>query len=134
MLLKSIKNIAFPLLVILLINCDGIEVDHVIGRFYITKIDYDDLQTDLSIEVNSGSYLGVVPPVVVAVGFTPKYIVVKKKDFIDSKTINYVIVSTYIEDEHWPERCIVGSYTYKEFEEKRIELGIPKDLKFKKTI
>ncbi len=118
---------------ILLINYEG-EIQHVSGRFYITKIDYVDSQTSLSYEVKSGSYVGVVPPVVIAVGFTPKYIIVKKKDYLESQKVNYIIVSTNIENVNWPERSIIGTYTYKEFEAKKIELGIPKDFKFKKTI
>ena len=78
--INYMKNYIKSFLFIFLASCSGIGTKHLIGNYYLTKIDYSDIELDLSYKIeSSGDFLGVVNPTVFAIGYNDEYIIVKQR-------------------------------------------------------
>lgn len=125
-------------MILLLVSCSGLGKEHVIGNYYLTKIDYVDEELDLSYRLESGSFIGVVEPTVFAIGNNDEFIIVKQhpREFgkdIDKTVVNYFIVPIKNKSNIRPEDNKLGPFTREEFLIKRKELQIPADLEFSKV-
>jgi len=136
--MKIILKYTWIVLLVLLLSCGSIDKEHIIGNYYLTAVDYVDEGKDLSYNLGSGNFVGVVGPTVFAVGYNEEYIIAKQhpREFPslhDKSTINYFIVPINNKVHQSPDENKIGPLTELEFIEKRKELGIPEDLTFTKV-
>jgi hypothetical protein len=124
---------------IFMTGCDGMYKEHLIGNYYLTKMDYADEDLDLSYNLGNGSYIGVVPPTLFAVGYDDDYIIAKRHpcnghglSSINKEVTHYYIVPLKYEVHHSPDENRIGPLSEKDFLAKRKELKIPDSLTFTK--
>jgi hypothetical protein len=126
---------------IFMTGCDGIYVEHLVGNYYLTKMDYDDKELDLSYNLGNGSYIGVVPPALFAAGYDDEYIIAKLHPrnglygdgAINKKVTYYYIVPLKYKVHHSPDENRIGPLSEEEFPAKRKELKMSDSLTFTKT-
>jgi hypothetical protein len=137
-------------MVALLTSCSGISTEHLIDNYYITKIDYTDMELSLSyrLELHGDDYIGVVAPLVFAIGYNNNYIIVKQRTINENKTdnlvaqsnftptinniTNYYIIPIKNKIHVFPDENKIGPLTLNEFLIKKKELKIPYNLMFTK--
>ncbi|MGC6471095.1 MAG: hypothetical protein ACON4E_07505 [Flavobacteriales bacterium] len=116
----------------MMIGCSGIEVENLIGDYYLTKIDYVDSELDLSYKLNeSGSFIGVIPPKIIEVGYNESFIIAKNQSNKNGE-ISYYIVPLRNKVHKSPDENKIGPLTIDEFKLKRKALGVPDELVFTK--
>lgn len=135
------KRIRFILLMssLLLFSCFGneFEREQITGNYYLTTTDNYNKDVYIDYELENGDFLGVIPFMVFSIGFDEKYIITKQHAFdssprVDSVKINYYIIPIY-HSTLSPEKGVLGPLTSREFELKRVELGIS-NIKFRRNI
>ena len=116
---------------VLLIGCSGLATEHVIDNYYLTKMDYSDIELDLSYKLKSwGDFLGVVEPVVFAIGYNNDFIIVKQhprnftETIINKNSPNYYIIPFKYKIHDSLDENKFGPLTFEEFLIKRKELKI----------
>jgi hypothetical protein len=119
-------------------SCKGLSDQRIIGRYHLVAVDYDKAQTTLSYEVHNGeSFLGVVGPMVFAVGYDNRFIILKEHpdkalfDSPDTNVTNYYIVAVPTVYTDLPnEKNVYGPFDEYQFLVKRKELGVSDSIKF----
>ncbi len=111
---------------------DLVHNEKIIEGFYLIAVDINE-DMDLSYEVGSGNFVGIIGQTVFAVGFNKNYIIAKQHPYNNRKITNYYIVMIDNLDPLWPEKNVIGPFTKQEFNLKRQELNIT-DIKFTKVI
>lgn len=114
-----------------MIGCSGIGTEHLIGDYYLTKIDYVDSEIDISFQLNESSFIGVVPPKIIEVGFNESFIIAKQQSNEEGE-FGYYIVPLQNKVHKSPDENKIGPLTIDEFKLKRKALGVPDELVFTK--
>jgi hypothetical protein len=112
-------------------------IKHLVGNYYLTKGDYVDEELDLSYDLGNGSYIGVVPPTLFAIGYDDEYIIAKNHphkfgDPVNKDITYYYIVPLKYKVHHSPDENRIGPLSEEEFKAKRKELKISDSLTFTK--
>ena len=129
-------------LIYLLSSCSGIDVKHITENYYLTKVDYSTNNQQLSykLEQYEGGFVGVVEPIVSAIGFNEDFIIVKQhpapfsETTIDKNITFYYIVPLKKKVHHSPDENKYGPFSHQEYLQKRKELKIPNELTFSKEL
>ncbi len=128
--------VALPLL---FINCEGfIYKEHVIDKYYLCALELrNGMSLSYSVDENADSFVGVVNPVVFALGFNREFIIIKQHPEKsayepDKSTTNYFIIPLLNKVSKSYEKNVIGPMTKMEFEIKRDEIGVENDLNFTK--
>ncbi len=135
--------ILFLTVIIVVIGCDGLYSDKIVGKYYLVSVDVP-YPKNLSYDLGNGSYLGVVDDVVIEYGYNNDYIIVKQHpvrravvfplvDTVDSAITNYYIIPLKYKLHKSPDENKIGPLSKKEFWQKRKELKISDKLKFIKV-
>jgi hypothetical protein len=109
--------------------------EHLVGNYYLIKMDYADENLEVSYKLEDENYVGVVGPIVFAVGFNDEFIIVKQHptnfgDTINRSITDYYIIPLKFKVHDWPDENKIGPMTYKQFLMKREDLNIPDELDF----
>lgn len=126
------RKICFIILgnLLLMIGCTGIGREHLIGCYYLTKMDYADSELDLSFKLKeSGDFIGVIPPKIIEIGFNDSFIIAKQQSN-DESEFGYYIVPLQNKVHMSPDENKIGPLSFDEFEVKRKELNVPASLVF----
>lgn len=117
---------------LLTIGCSGIGKEHLIGDYYLTKLDYADSELDLSFKLKeSGNFIGVIPPKIIEIGFDESFIIAKQQSNEENE-INYYIVPLRNKEHKSSDENKIGPLSLDEFKLKRKALGVPDELVFTK--
>ena len=132
------KYVGYIVSIFILLGCNGIQEEQLVGRYYLTAMDYVDEGMNLSYVLESGDFIGVVNSTVFAVGYNDEYIIVKQhpRKFPnppDKSITNYFIVPIKDQVHASPDENKIGPLTKEEFVIKRKELGISDSLTFTKV-
>jgi|GEM_PF-5926919 hypothetical protein len=131
--MKLKKRAHIFLLSILFSACSGISSEHIIGNYYITKIDYQDKNISLSYKINNESFVGVISPYISSIGFNDEYIIVKQKNpQILENSFNYFIIPLKTKINNYPDENKIGPLEYNTFLNKLKELNQIDKLSFTK--
>jgi hypothetical protein len=126
-------NRLFILLIgIVFVGCEFAHEEKVVGKYYLVASDVVE-DMNLGFQEHRSGYGTLVKATVFAVGFNDEFIIVKQHPSIfpyppDNTITNYFIVP--ISSRMNPYEDIIGPLTKTEFETKKDELGIDKDLPF----
>ncbi len=113
-----------------LLGCSGIEKEQLTGDYYLTKLDYSDSELDISFKLKeSDNFIGVIPAKIIEVGFNNNFIIVKQQPKGKHDYRFYIIPLTN-RIHHSPDENKIGPLIKEEFEIKRKELNVPKELIF----
>jgi hypothetical protein len=112
----------------------AIHKENVVGNYYLIATDAGE-DMNLGFKHSESSYWTMVRNTVYAVGFNKEFIIVKQhpREFPsqpDNTITNYFIVPIYSRVIHSMDKDVIGPLSKEAFEDKKIELGIDKDLPF----
>lgn len=95
-------------------------------------VDYIDSESQMSIfyTYNGKDDIGVVNETVFAVGYNDEFIIAKQHPDGNKQITNYLIIPLKFKLHIDPEENKFGPLNFQEFQNKRIELKIPKNLQF----
>jgi hypothetical protein len=117
------------------------------GKYYLQATDdYDEM--NLSLKDENGGYSRIVEPIVFAVGYNDKYIIVKqhppigpnkpwlnqKPYQVDTSITDYYILPIQKHYIYSPITYLIGPLTLDQFNSKRKELNIPDNVTFTKDV
>jgi hypothetical protein len=113
--------------------------ERVVGEYYLIAVDApEDMDLAVRNEFSNYSFTAIVLPTVFAIEFNRDFIIAMQHPQIKWKT-NREVTNYYIVDVNAGKRSIAegsnvfGPYSHDEFLSKRVELGVPKDLKFSRV-
>jgi len=128
------KHFFFLILIVSIVSCIGIASYNkkLVSNYRLSAI--DDI-TGMTIDVEiRGYYVGVISPCVYAVGFNDDFIIAKQHPLIDNhinkSVTNYFIIPIKNKVSRFEDLNKIGPLNKEEFDETRIEVGVPAKLNF----
>lgn len=102
-------------------------------KFYLLAING---MEDMTIQIKDGE--AIVPSCVYAIGYNEDYIIAKVHPYefgypLNKKMTNYYIIPAKGKGTYAQEIGVIGPLTFREFDKKKEELNIPKELTFTKV-
>lgn len=133
--MMTMRKYFIIILISVLFSCDGIEKEKINEVYYLTNLDYTHLTWDISYRLSQSGYIGVVGPRVAAYGYDDEFIIAKQNPlieyrYLDTSVVNYYIIPLKFSVHESPDENYLGPFTYKEFLQKREEIGVSEKLKF----
>jgi hypothetical protein len=104
---------------------------HLTERYYLVATDVpENMSLGYSVHDDNTTFVDVVGETIFAAGYNDKYIILKQHPSNNRTITNYYIVPIYKEFSYYPEKGVNGPLTIEQFNKKREELKISRDLKF----
>jgi hypothetical protein len=135
----SASKYFFLFLLVLFGSCKGLSDRKIVGRYFLVAVDYENSQTCLSYEIgNDESFAGVVGPMIFAVGYDNRFIILKQHPVkliphstVDETITNYYIVAIPSKYTDIPnDKNVYGPFDERQFFAKRKEFGVSDLIKF----
>ena len=104
-----------------IVSCKfGFDSKHIVDKYYLTEIDG---RFDISYNIKSDQYVGVVGPDVMELGYNDEYIWSKQRN-VETKKLTYYIIPIQKMVSQSPDDNKIGPFTKDELSKKMLELGI----------